>query len=72
MQSRTILMEARSPEEGRSWYVPLYLAVARPHLEPCISSWEPQLSKDVDKWDGIWRRGIGMPWGLHSTPRELW
>lgn len=72
MQSWTISIEAQSPEEGRSRRVPLCLAVARPHLEHRISSWEPQLSEDVDKWDGIWSRGAGMPQGLHAPPRERW
>lgn len=35
---------------------PLSLAVAGPHLEPCVSFQEPWLSEDVDKWCGSWRR----------------
>lgn len=38
----------------------------------CLLFWELQLSKDIDKYDGIWRRGTRMPQGLHTMPCEQW
>lgn len=50
----------QNAREGR-WQLPLSLALAGPHLEPCASFQEQRLSEDVDKWCGSWERERGWP-----------
>ena len=40
----------------KSFIIPLYKAIVRPHLEYCIQAWNPHLRKDVDMLEKIQRR----------------
>ena len=35
----------------KSFIVPLYKAIVRPHFEYCIHAWSPYLRKDIDMLD---------------------
>ena len=42
--------------KDKSWIVPLYKAIVRPHLEYCIQAWSPYLRKYINMLEKIQRR----------------
>ena len=44
----------------KSFIIPLYKAIVKPHLEYCIQAWNPHLRKDVDMLEKIQRRATKL------------
>ena len=49
---------------SREGILPLYSALARPHLQYCVQLWGPQYGRDMDLLERVQRKGIKMIRGL--------
>ena len=56
--------------EEKSFIVPLYKAIVRPHLEYCLQAWSPYLRKDIDMLEKIQRRANKLIPGLRDLRYE--
>ena len=54
----------------KSWIVPLYKAIFRPHFKYCIQAWSPYLRKDIDMLEKIQKRTTKLIPGLRDIRYE--
>ena len=54
----------------KSYIVPLYKAIVRPHLNYYMQAWNPHLSKDIDMLEKIQRRATKLIPGLRDLRYE--
>ena len=50
----------------RSFMLPLYKSIVRPHLDYCAQAWRPHYRKDIDKLEKVQKRATKMIEGLEG------